>query len=86
LNHRLLEAEFTGGELWAVARASAAGTCTSGSTRTSKVRSNHDSSLLRGSFLAVQLMRQYPESQFEQAKRDSSAFRAMRAMGPVKIE
>jgi hypothetical protein len=54
---------------------------------TSKVWSNHDSSLLRGSFLAVQLMRQYPESQFEQAKRDSSAFRAMgEAMGPVKIE
>ena len=42
---------------------------------------------LRGSFLTVQLIRQYPESQFEQAKRDTSAFRAMReAMGPVKIE
>jgi Peptidase family M48 len=58
-----------------------------GDRSTSKVWSNHDSSLLRGSFLTVQLMRQYPESQFEQAKRDSSAFRAMReAMGPVKIE
>jgi len=58
-----------------------------GNRTTSKVWSNHDSSLLRGSFLTVQLMRQYPESQFEQTKRDSSAFRAMRdAMGPVKIE
>jgi len=37
--------------------------------------------------LTVQLMRQYPEGQFEQAKRDTSGFRAMReAMGPVKIE
>jgi hypothetical protein len=58
-----------------------------GNRTTSKVWSNHDSSLLRGSFLTVQLMRQYPDSQFEQAKRDTSAFRAMReAMGPVKIE
>ncbi len=58
-----------------------------GDRSTSKVWSNHDSSLMRGSFLTVQLQRQYAESQFEQAKRDSSAFRAMRgAMGPVKIE
>jgi hypothetical protein len=58
-----------------------------GDRSTSKVWSNHDSSLMRGSFLTVQLMRQYPESHFEQTKRDSSAFRAMReAMGPVKIE
>jgi hypothetical protein len=58
-----------------------------GDRSTSKVWSNHDSSLMRGSFMTVQLMRQYPESQFEQTKRDSSAFRAMReAMGPVKIE
>jgi hypothetical protein len=58
-----------------------------GDRSTSKVWSNHDSSLLRGSFLTVQLMRQYPESQFEKMKRDSSAFRAMReAMVPVKIE
>jgi peptidase M48-like protein len=58
-----------------------------GDRSTSKIWSNHDSSLLRGSFLTVQLMRQYPESQFEQMKRDSPAFRAMReAMGPVKIE
>jgi hypothetical protein len=58
-----------------------------GDRSTSKIWSNHDSSLMRGSFLTVQLMRQYPENQFEQTKRDSSAFRAMReAMGPVKIE
>jgi hypothetical protein len=58
-----------------------------GDRTTSKLWSNHDSSLMRGSFLTVQLMRQYPEGHFEQAKRDSSAFRAMReAMGPVKIE
>jgi len=58
-----------------------------GDRSTSKVWSNHDSSLMRGSFLTVQLQRQYPESQFEQAKKDSKAFRAMRdAMGPVKIE
>ncbi len=37
--------------------------------------------------MKFQLLRQYPESQFEQAKSDASAFRAMReAMGPVKIE
>ena len=58
-----------------------------GDRTTSKLWSNHDSSLLRGSFLTVQLMRQYPEGHFEQARRDTSAFRAMReAMGPVKIE
>jgi hypothetical protein len=58
-----------------------------GDRSTSKLWSNHDSSLMRGSFLTVQLMRQYPEGHFEQAKRDTSAFRAMReAMGPVKIE
>ena len=58
-----------------------------GDRSTSKVWSSHDSSLLRGSFLTVQLMRQYPAGQFEQAKRNSKEFREMReAMGPVKIE
>jgi hypothetical protein len=58
-----------------------------GDRSTSKLWSNHDSSLMRGSFLTAQIQRQYPEGRFEQAKRDSSAFRAMReAMGPVKIE
>jgi hypothetical protein len=32
-------------------------------------------------------MRQYPESHWEKAKKDTDAFQAMReAMGPVKIE
>src|SRR5712664_2373595 len=54
---------------------------------TSKLWSDHDSSLMRGSFLTFQLMRQYPEGQFEQAKRDTTGFRDMReGMGPVKIE
>ena len=58
-----------------------------GDRSTSKLWSDHDSSLMRGSFMTVQLLRQYPEGHFEQAKRDTSAFRAMRdAMGPVKIE
>ena len=58
-----------------------------GDRSTSKLWSNHDSSLMRGSFLTVQLMRQYPDGRFDAAKRDTSAFRAMReAMGPVKIE
>jgi hypothetical protein len=58
-----------------------------GDRSTSKLWSDHDSSLMRGSFMTVQLSRQYPEGHFEQAKRDTSAFRAMRdAMGPVKIE
>jgi hypothetical protein len=54
---------------------------------TSRLWSDHDSSLMRGSFLTVQLMRQYPESHWEKAKKDTDAFQAMReAMGPVKIE
>jgi peptidase M48-like protein len=58
-----------------------------GDRSTSKLWSNHDSSVMRGSFLTVQLMRQYPDGRFDAAKRDTSAFRAMReAMGPVKIE
>jgi hypothetical protein len=40
-----------------------------------------------GKFLTVQLMRQYPQGQFEQAKRDSPAFCAIReAMRREKIE
>jgi Peptidase family M48/Domain of unknown function (DUF5666) len=58
-----------------------------GDRSTSKLWSNHDSSVLRGSFLTVQLMKQYPEGRFDAAKKDSSAFRAMRDdMGPVKID
>jgi len=58
-----------------------------GNRTTSKLWSSHDSSVLRGSFMTIQLMRQYPEGHFDGAQRDSEAFRAMReAMGPVKIE
>ncbi|HVS75256.1 MAG TPA: M48 family metalloprotease [Candidatus Acidoferrales bacterium] len=54
---------------------------------TSKIWSNHDSSLLRGSFLTVQLLREYPQAQFAGKTVDTKAFREMReAMGPVKIE
>lgn len=58
-----------------------------GDRSTSKLWSNHDSSVLRGSFLTVQLLREYPEGHFDGARVDTDAFRAMRdAMGPVKIE
>jgi hypothetical protein len=54
---------------------------------TSRVWSNHDSMLMRGSFLTTQLMRQYPDSRWDNAKADTSSFQAMReALGPVKIE
>lgn len=57
-----------------------------GNRSTSRIWSNHDSSVLRGSFLTVQLARQYPQGHFDQATVDTDAFRAMReAMGPVKI-
>jgi hypothetical protein len=58
-----------------------------GDRTTSKLWSNHDSSVLRGSFLTVQLARQYPEGHFDKAVVDTDAFHAMKeAMGPVKIE
>src|SRR5579864_7840962 len=54
---------------------------------TSAIWSNHDSSLMRGSFLTVQLVRQYPQERFTGTKLDTPAFQAMKdAMGPVKIE
>src|SRR5256885_4789597 len=54
---------------------------------TSRLWSDHDSSLMRGSFLTVQLMRQYPETHWDHAKKDTQAFQDMKdAMGPVKIE
>jgi hypothetical protein len=58
-----------------------------GDRSTSKLWSNHDSSVLRGSFLVVQLETQYPQGHFDGARVDTKAFQAMRdAMGPVKIE
>jgi hypothetical protein len=58
-----------------------------GDRSTSKLWSNHDSSVLRGSFLVVQLETQYPQGHFDGARVDTKAFQAMRdAMGPVKID
>ncbi len=57
-----------------------------GNRSTSKIWSDHDAMLLRGSFLTVQLQRQYPEEKFKDAIVDMPAFKAMKqAMGPVKI-
>jgi predicted Zn-dependent protease len=58
-----------------------------GDRSTSRLWSNHDSSVLRGSFLVVQLETQYPQGHFNGGRVDTKAFQAMRdAMGPVKIE
>jgi beta-barrel assembly-enhancing protease len=52
----------------------------------SAIWSDHDSNLLRGSFLTVQLARQYPKGQFDHAVIDTDAFKKMKdTMGPVKI-
>jgi len=57
-----------------------------GDRSTSKLWSNHDSSVIRGSFLTVQLMREYPEGHWEGAKKNSKAFQDMKEdLGPVKI-
>ena len=58
-----------------------------GDRSTSKLWSNHDSSVLRGSFMTVQLMKQYPDNQFDGNRVNTKAFEEMReALGPVKIE
>jgi predicted Zn-dependent protease len=58
-----------------------------GERSTSKLWSNHDSSVLRGSFLVAQMESQYPQGHFDGARVDTKAFQAMRdAMGPVKID
>ena len=57
-----------------------------GDRSTSKLWSNHESSVIRGSFLTVQLMREYPESHWGQAKKNTAAFQTMKDdLGPVKI-
>ena len=57
-----------------------------GGRSTSAIWSNHDSSLLRGSFLTTQMERQYPQGHFDHAIVDTEEFKAMKeAMGPVKI-
>ena len=58
-----------------------------GDRSTSKVWSNHDSSVLRGSYLTIQLARQYPANQWENAKRSSKEFQQMKEdLGPIKIQ
>jgi hypothetical protein len=57
-----------------------------GDRTTSKLWSNHDSSVIRGSFLTVQLMREYPEGRWDTAKKNTPAFQTMKEdLGPVKI-
>jgi hypothetical protein len=52
----------------------------------SAIWSDHDSNLVRGSFLTVQLERQYPKARFDHAIVDTDSFKNMKvAMGPVKI-
>jgi len=58
-----------------------------GARSTSKLWSNHDSAVLRGSFLTVQLQKQYPDHRFDGTKVNTAAFDEMRdALGPVRIE
>ena len=57
-----------------------------GNRTTSKLWSNHDSSVIRGSFLTVQLMREYPQGQWDAARKNTKAFQDMKDdLGPVKI-
>ena len=57
-----------------------------GNRTTSKLWSNHESSVIRGSFLTVELIREYPEGHWDGAKKNTSAFQAMKDdLGPVKI-
>ena len=57
-----------------------------GDRSTSKLWSNHDSSMIRGSFLTIQLQRAYPDSIWEGTKKNTPAFQKMKEdLGPVKI-
>ena len=57
-----------------------------GDRTASKLWSNHESSVIRGSFLTVQLMREYPEGQWGGTKKNTPAFQTMKDdLGPVKI-
>lgn len=57
-----------------------------GDRTTSKLWSNHDSSLIRGSFLTIQLQRAYPGHNWEGTKKNTKAFEGMKEdLGPVKI-
>lgn len=57
-----------------------------GDRTTSAIWSDHDSSLMRGSFQTIQLMREYPEGRWDNARKNTSAFQRMKDdLGPVKI-
>jgi hypothetical protein len=57
-----------------------------GDRTTSKLWSNHESSVLRGSFLTVQLGREYPERRWDGTKKNTPLFQTMKDdLGPVKI-
>jgi len=57
-----------------------------GDRSTNKLWSNHDNSLIRGSFLTVQLARAYPGRNWNEAKKNTKAFQQMKEdLGPVKI-
>ena len=56
-----------------------------GGRTSSAIWSDHASTVLRGSFLTVQIQRQYPQADFVKSTVDTQEFRRMReAMGPVK--
>lgn len=53
---------------------------------TSRIWDNHEAMLLRGSFLATQIRWQYPEANFDNLRKTTPEFEAMKeALGPVKI-
>jgi peptidase M48-like protein len=57
-----------------------------GDRTTSRLWSNHDSSVIRGSFLTIQLMKEYPEGHWDGTKKNTAAFQSMKEdLGPVKI-
>ncbi len=57
-----------------------------GDRSTSKLWSNHDSSVIRGSFLTVQLSKEYPDAHWDGTKKNTAAFQSMKEdLGPVKI-
>jgi len=57
-----------------------------GDRTTGKLWSNHDSNVIRGSFLTVQLMREYSEGHWDTTRKNTPAFQTMKEdLGPVKI-
>ena len=57
-----------------------------GNRTTSKLWSNHEDSLIRGSFLTIQLARAYPGQSWDKARKNTAAFQQMKDdLGPVKI-